>query len=339
MNKEIRFGIIGCGVIAPTHAKAIENTEGAVLMGACSHSFEKARAFAEEYHCRAYETYDAMLESPEIDAVSICSPTGNHFEHARRAILAGKHVVVEKPMCLTLAEADTLIALSKAHGRSLCVISQSRFSAAAQAIRKMIESGVAGRPVSTQLMMRFFRGDAYYSSAAWRGTFAYDGGGVLMNQGIHGIDLLCYLMGKPVSVAGFVRTRLRNIEVEDTAAAAIAFESGAVGVIDATVCSEPSFTKKFILAFEKGTVILENDVITLWSVPGECPDCTVSLAGNTSADNTKVSASYHTVEYGNFIRHLRDNEPLVVDGAEGRMPLGVILGIYESSKTGRRVDL
>ena len=339
MNKKIRIGIIGCGTIAPTHAMAISATDGAELMGAVSHSYEKAKLFAEKYCCEAYASYEDMLASRMIDAVAVCTPSGYHFENARQALNAGKHVIVEKPMCLTLKEADELIALSKKRGLCLCVVSQTRFSAAAQAVKKMIASGVAGRPISAQLMMRFYRGQEYYDSAAWRGTWKYDGGGILMNQGIHGIDLLCYLMGHPLSVTGYAKTLLRRIEVEDTAAAALEFESGAVGVIDATACSVPSFIRRYILGFENGTVIMENDTITQWSVPAECPDCTVSRTGNTSADPTKVSAVYHTKQYGNFIRHLLADEPLAIDGTEGRIPLSVILGIYESSRTGRRVSL
>lgn len=339
MNDPVRFGILGCGLIAPNHARAIA-AAGGVLAGAVSRRFAQAQAFAETFSCRAYGTYEELLSDGGIDAVSVCTPTGDHFANARQALLAGKHVLVEKPLCLTLPEADELIGLAAARGLTLGVISQTRFSDAAKTIRRLIDSGAAGKPVSAQLMMRFYRGQEYYDSAAWRGTFAGDGGGVIMNQGIHGIDLLCYLMGRPVSVTGYARTRLRDIEVEDTVAAALAFESGAVAVIDATTCSSPAFEKRFILGFERGTVILENDVVTLWTVPGECPEsCRVSLAGNTSADNKKVTFAYHTREYENFIRHIREGEPLIVDGAQGRMPLSVILGVYESSRTGRRVDL
>lgn len=339
MNDPVRFGILGCGTIAPTHALAIA-AGGGVLAGAASRRYAQARVFADEFSCRAYETYEDMLSDDGIDAVSICTPTGDHFANARQALLHGKHVMVEKPMCLTLPEADMLIALAKERGLCLGVISQSRFSDAAQTIHRLVDSGEAGRPVSAQLMMRFYRGQEYYDSAAWRGTFAGDGGGVIMNQGIHGIDLLCYLMGRPVSVTGYAKTRLRDIEVEDTVAAALEFENGAVAVIDATTCSLPSFEKRFILGFEKGTIILENDSITLWTVPGECPEsCRVSLAGNTSANNKAVTAAYHTREYGNFIRHIAEGESLIIDGAQGRMPLSVILGVYESSRTGRRVKL
>lgn len=340
MSDPIRFGILGCGTIAPNHAQAMAAAGGAVLVGAVSRRYEQAQAFARAFSCRAYETYEAMLRAEDIEAVSICTPTGNHFADARRALLAGKHVMVEKPMCLTLREADTLIELAEKTGRCLGVISQSRFSDAAQAIRRFVDSGAGGRPVSAQLMMRFYRSQAYYDSAAWRGTFAGDGGGVIMNQGIHGIDLLCYLMGRPVSVTGYAKTRLRHIEVEDTVAAALEFDNGAVAVIDATTCSNPSFEKRFILGFEKGTIVLENDVITLWTVPGECPEsCRVSLAGDTSANNTKVTIAYHTREYENFIRHIGEGTPLVIDGVQGRMPLSVILGVYESSRTGRRIQL
>lgn len=340
MNKPVRFGIVGTGLISAVHADAIANTEGAVLYGAAGRHAEKAAAFAAQYGCRAYPCYRDMLNDPAIDAVSVCTSSGCHFENARDALFAGKHVLIEKPMTLNLADADTLIRLAEEKGLVIGVISQSRFSDAAQAIKAMIDSGAAGRPVSAHLRMRYWRSQEYYDSAAWRGTYAYDGGGVLMNQGIHGIDLLCYLMGRPVSVTGYSRTLVRRIEVEDTAAAALEFESGALGVIDATTCSNPSFTKQFTLGFENGTVVLDNDVISMWTVPAPLPEgCAESLAGNTSADNKKVSNVYHTREYKNFVAHLAGEEPLVMSGRDGRVPLSVILGVYESSETGKKVIL
>lgn len=340
--EKVKVGIVGCGMVARYHASAIEQADGAELVCCCSKSAASAEAFAKETgkSIRVYHTYTEMLSDPEMNTVAICSPTGDHFAQAKEALLSGKNLIVEKPLCIKLEDADELIELADEKGLTLCTISQTRFSDSAQAIRKAVENGEFGRMVSASLMMRYMRDQKYYDQAAWRGTFEFDGGGVMMNQGIHGIDLLCYIMGKPVSVMGYAKTLLRDIEVEDTAAAALEFENGAVGVIDATVCSIPSFTKKFIFSGEKGTVILENDVITLWSLPTECPvKSESSVGGSSSADPKAISTVYHAREYQNFTDHLLKGTPLLIDGREGRLPLSVILGVYESSATGNKVVL
>lgn len=331
-NKVIRFGIIGCGMISDYHAQAIADTQGAILAGACSKSLSSAERFTEKHGVTLFKQYEDMLQSPEVDAVVICTPSGEHFPQALQAIRAGKDVVIEKPMCLSLKDADTLIAEADRLGKRVCVISQSRFSDAAQAIHRAVIHGSFGKMVSASLTMRYFRSQDYYDQAQWRGTVRGDGGGVLMNQGIHGIDLLCYIMGKPKSVCGYTRAALRNIEVEDTASAAVKFESGATAVIDATVCSQPSFGKRFVFCGENGTVILEDDAITLWSLKDPCPIPLGKFSGNSSAaDPRGISYTYHQREYENIVAHLSEGAELLLDGRQGRLPLSVILGIYESS--------
>ena len=339
-SKSVRFGIAGCGMISDYHAQAIAETEGAVLVGACSKSFSSAEKFAEKHGVILFENYGDMLQSSKIDAVVICTPSGEHFPQAMQAIRAGKDVVVEKPMCLRLEDADALIAEADKLGKKVCVISQSRFSDAAQAIHNAVVKGSFGKMVSASLTMRYFRSQDYYNQAQWRGTVQGDGGGVLMNQGIHGIDLLCYIMGKPQSVCGYTRTALRDIEVEDTASAAVRFENGATAVIDATVCSQPSFGKRFVFCGENGTVILEDDAITLWSLRDPCPIPMGNFSGNSSAaDPRGISYAYHKREYENIVAHLSEGAELLLDGRQGRLPLSVILGIYESSARAQVVKL
>lgn len=336
----LNFGIVGCGMIARYHAVAIRETDRCSLLGTCSKTYASAVKFCREVDCVPFENYDAMLSHPDLDVVVICSSSGEHFNQAKSALEAGKHVIVEKPMCLTMKDADALVELDRLYPQTVCVISQSRFSDAAQAIKGAIEADSFGKMVSASLMMRYYRSQAYYDQAQWRGTIAGDGGGVLMNQGIHGIDLLCHFMGKPVSVCGYAKTRLRNIEVEDTAAAAVEFESGAVATIDATVCSQPSFSKKFILCGENGTVVMEEDAIISWSLPDPCPIPLGAKSGNSaSADPKGISTDYHTREYQNFVSHVLDGKALMLDSVQGRMPLGVILGVYESSRTGKTIKL
>ena len=328
-------------MVSRYHANAIRKCGNAELTACYSHSLESAKKLAEEFpEAKVYDSLKGLLADESINTIAVCSPTGNHFAHAKEALMANKNVIVEKPLCTKLEDADELIKLAKSKNLTICTISQSRFSDTASAIKKAVDNGEFGKMVSVQLMMRYERKQSYYDQAAWRGTFEYDGGGVLMNQGIHGIDLMCYIMGKPVSVMGYAKTLLRDIEVEDTAAAAIEFENGSVGVIDATVCSVPSFTKKFIFAGEKGTVILENDVISLWNLPTPCPiEQTASVAGSSASDPKAISDAYHTREYINYTNHLLNGSPLLIDGNEGRMPLSVILGIYESSKLGKKIML
>lgn len=300
---QLRIGIIGCGMVSRYHAKAIAANSGALLVGAASRSLASTEKFCSEYpDAYPYADLEQMLEDTRINTIAICSPSGNHFEHSKQALLAGKNIIVEKPFCLKLDDADQLICLARDKHLEICCISQSRFSDSSQAVKKAIEEGQMGKMVSCSLMMRYLREQSYYDQALWRGTFESDGGGVLMNQGIHGIDLLCFLMGHISSVMGYVRTRLRKIEVEDTGAAAVEFENGAIGVIDATVCSIPSFTKRFILCGEKGTVIIEDDSIKLWSLPTPCPlEFGRSINGSSASDPRGISTTYHEREYRNIV--------------------------------------
>lgn len=340
MNRTLQFGIVGCGMISRYHAIAIKQTSRCTLLGACSKTYASTEKFAKEVGCIPFENYDTMLAHPNLDVVVICSSSGEHFQQAEAALKAGKHVIVEKPMCLTMDDANRLVELDNTYSQTLCVISQSRFSDAAQAIKSAIDAGWFGKMVSASLMMRYYRSQAYYDQAQWRGTIAGDGGGVLMNQGIHGIDLLCYFMGKPVEVCGYARTMLRRIEVEDTVAAAIAFENGAVATLDATVCSQPSFSKKIILCGENGTVVMEEDTIISWSLAEPCPlPLGISSGDSASADPKGISVTYHQREYLNFVEHILDGKSLMLDAQQGRIPLGVILGLYESSRTGSAIQL
>ena len=238
---KVRFGIIGCGVISSFHARAIADIEEAELYGCVDAYAPSAERFAKEHGVKQYASLEEMLSDPAIDAVTICTPSGLHTQQAIAAMRAGKHVVCEKPMSLTLEQADELIRTANETGVKVCIISQFRFTPAVQAVKKAIEAGALGKIVSGSLQMKYFRSDEYYASGAWRGTWAMDGGGCLMNQGIHGVDVFRYLMGPVKQLTGFARTQLRHIEVEDSAAAALEFENGAVGTLEgSTVCS-PGF--------------------------------------------------------------------------------------------------
>ncbi|MDD6074676.1 MAG: Gfo/Idh/MocA family oxidoreductase [Clostridium sp.] len=338
--KELKIGIVGCGIISYYHARAIQETKGAFFAGCCSHSLSSAQALTEAFPAPVYSSYEQMLSQEYIDAVAICTPSGNHAEQILAALDAGKHVIVEKPMCLSLEDADKIIEKADQTGLTVCVISQSRFSDAAREIKRAIDAGAFGKMVSASLMMRYYRSQEYYEQAGWRGTITGDGGGILMNQGIHGIDLLCYLMGQPADACGYAKTQLRSIEVEDTAAAAVLFENGAVATIDATVCSQPAFSKKIILCGEYGTVQLEDDTITLWSLPYPCHLPVGTADGNSGADDPRgITCDNHIREYHDFVTAIQTGRRVLIDAREGRIPLSLIHAIYESSRTGQKIAI
>ena len=195
-DKKLRFGILGCGMIAKFHADAITSLENAILFGAADNNPATAQKYAAKYGIKAYGDYDQMLNDPQIDAVCICTPSGFHAENALKALKAGKNVVLEKPMALNTADADKIIATCTETGKKLTVICQLRFSEDILRVKKLISEDAFGKIVMCNLSMKYWREEEYYSQSAWKGTKKFDGGGALMNQGIHGIDLLLYIRNK-----------------------------------------------------------------------------------------------------------------------------------------------
>lgn len=337
-QKLLRVGIVGCGMIARFHAHALNTEENTVLAGACSRSDSSAEKFCTEQGIPKFASFGEMLACPDIDAVSLCTPSGDHCSQILQALDAGKHVIVEKPMCITLDECDQVIAKAAHTGLTVCVISQHRFSDGIQEIRRAIEAGELGKIHCVQLTMHYFRPQSYYDSAAWRGTWALDGGGVLMNQGIHGVDMLCYLLGRAQSVTGYISTSGRDIEVEDTAAAAVRFESGAIGTIDASTCCAPGFPQKIVITCEKGRIVTQDDNIVEWTLPTPCQIPVGSVTGGSGAGDPKaIFMENHTRQFRNFADAVLSGTPLNNDAWEGRLPLEIILGIYQSSREGRSV--
>lgn len=337
-RRQIGIAIVGCGTIAAYHAHAIHAVHGAVLAGAYSHTQSKVLEFCKAFGGIPYATYAALLEDTAVDAVAICTPSDSHFSLAKQALLHKKHIIIEKPMCLSLQEADELLAIGNQVNRSVSVISQTRFSPAVQAAAVAVQTGLFGHMISATLRMRYFRPQEYYDTQSWRR--AIPAGGVLMNQGIHGIDLLCWLMGRPRSVCGFARTFLRQMDAENTVAAAIAFENGALATIDATVCSQPSFPRQLTLCGECGTIVLDEDAISVWSLPAPCPIPMNRPSGSSgSASSTGISYHDHAKQYENIVSHLRYGTSLLVDGKEGRIALALILGILDASKAENYITL
>lgn len=337
--KQIRFGVIGCGMISNFHAKAIKEI-GAVVYGAYTALEEEANVFSKKYSAKIYQTLEGMLSDPMIDVVSICTPSGLHATQAIQAIKAGKHVVVEKPMCLNLDDADHIINLAKEKNVKVCVISQFRFAAAVQEIKRAIKAGAFGTIVSASLAMKYYRSHEYYASAGWRGTWDMDGGGALMNQGIHGIDVFQYMLGPIKKLNAITKTQTRDIEVEDSAVSVIEFANGAVGTLEGSTTCYPGYPRRFEICGDKGSVVLEEDCILKWDL--EIP-CKLPVGKGpedvASSDPKAINNEGHIKQIRNVINSILNDEPLLVDANEGRKPLQIILGIYESGKSGNCVEI
>lgn len=339
MTEQVRFAVVGCGMIARFHAAAIAEIPGASLVGAYDQHRPGAEAFAADHPgLRLFSTLEELLAAPEVDAVCVCTPSGLHTAQAVAAMEAGKHLVVEKPMSLSLADADRLIATAEKTGVKVCVISQFRFSDAVQEIRRAVECGALGKIVSGSLSMKYYRSEEYYASGVWRGTWDMDGGGALMNQGIHGIDVYRYLMGPVRRLTAFAKTQTRPIEVEDSAVAVVEFTSGAVGTIEGSTTCYPGYPRRIELCGDAGSVVLEEDAILRWDLPIDCRLLVGERAQNVAASDPKaINVRGHVKQIANLVDAVLYGAPLMADAASGRPPLEIILGIYESAKSGKPV--
>ncbi len=340
--RQVRYAIIGCGMIAKYHIAAIGNCADAQLAGVYSPDLAQARQYAQQYGTAAYAAASDIWADKGVDAVCICTPSGFHAQYALDAISHGKHVLIEKPMALTIEDCDRIIRTAKAQNVLVGVVSQLRFSPAIVQVKQALGQGVLGKLTCADLYMKYHRSQTYYDSADWRGTWKLDGGGALMNQGIHGVDLLQYLAGPVDNIFARAKTLVRRIEVEDTLSAVMEFESGAIGVIQATTSLYSGFSRRLELCGEKGTIILEEDKIMLWDVADNSapPQAWSSVSEvRSSSDPTKISSAGHTRQINNFTAAVLGREPLLIDGEEGRKTLQIILGAYRASAENRPVKL
>ncbi|MFK7822118.1 MAG: Gfo/Idh/MocA family protein [Planctomycetaceae bacterium] len=342
------FGIIGCGMIANYHAKAIEDLRGAKVIGCFNHTTKKAKAFAEEYGCKAYETLDDMLADPEIDIVNICTPSGAHLEPAVAAAKAGKHVVVEKPLEVTLKRCDKIIDACEKNGVKLCTIFPSRFSEVNQVMKASIDAGRFGKLTLGDTYVKWWRSQEYYDSGGWRGTYKLDGGGAFMNQAIHNVDLLYWFMGDVAEVSAVTGTLAhKRIEVEDVAVACVKFKNGAMGVLEATTAAWPGLLKKTEIHGTTGSAIVEQDHLLTWTFEKKlAKDKTIlkkfgakSEVSGGASDPNAISYAGHLAQIKDFVKAIKTGGTPAVDGKEGRKSVEIILAIYKAAWSGRRVTL
>ena len=297
IDPPLRFALAGCGGIAPTHARALAALPDAVLTACADVLPERARAFAAEFALRAANWAD-ILADPDIDAVTVCAPSGLHAALGVQALRAGKHVIVEKPMDVTPAACDELIAAQRESGRRLAVVSQHRFDRATQAVKEALDDGRLGELFFVDARIPWYRTQGYYDSGDWRGTWALDGGGCLMNQGVHTVDLLRWLAGPVVSVYAQARTAAHvRLEVEDAITATLTFANGALGSLMASTATYPGFPARLALHGTRGSAVIEGDALQTLAIQGHeaivneaaIPHAVQIATGGTQAASAGVS--------------------------------------------------
>ena len=342
------FGIVGCGMIANFHARAVADIEGASVV-ACYDAFPAAAdKFAQSNGCRVYHDLSEMLANPEVNVVNICTPSGAHMEPAVAAAEAGKHVIVEKPLEVTLTRCDRIIQAADKAGVVLSTVFPSRFHESAQLLKDAVERGRFGRLTIGDAYVKWYRTQDYYDSGEWRGTWELDGGGALMNQAIHSVDLLTWLMGPVGEITAHTATLAHErIEVEDVAMATLRFENGALGVIEATTAAYPGALKKIELHGSKGSALLEEEDITCWKFAEETDgdqQLRERMAGRTktgggAADPAAIGHHGHTEQFKDVLSAIENNTKPSIDGPEGRRSVEIILAIYKAAEAGQTVKL
>ena len=344
-------------MIGSWHAKVLTEIDGGEL--ACVIDTERSRAdsLATQYSTKAFYSLADALVAADFDAVAVCVPSGKHADIAVQAIRAGKHVVVEKPVEVTLEATDRIIAAQREAASKVTVISQHRFDESSRIVMDAVKSGHLGKITSGIATASWWRGQSYYDSGEWRGTWALDGGGALMNQSIHTLDLLIAFMGRPVEAFAYTDCLAHErIEVEDTVAATVRFDSGALGVVHATTAAFPGVASRIQVHGDKGSAIIENDrLIYIHTSSGERGE---SFFGSRGQDANQVSqyeqegedgpvagsdprmlSNAHHRQYENFFNALSGREEILVGPEEGRLAVAVILAIYESARTGKPVAI
>ncbi|MGB2867881.1 MAG: Gfo/Idh/MocA family oxidoreductase [Bacteroidota bacterium] len=348
-GKEIRFGIIGCGMISEFQCDAIKKVPGARVVAFCDTQRTAAEARAAQFGGKVYTSVEDLVKDSNVDAVSICTPSGMHMDAAIIAANARKHVMVEKPMEITPERVDQIIAACRKNGVKLGAIFPRRFMDSSRVLKDAIESGRFGTIVLADVYIKWFRTQEYYSKGGWRGTFQYDGGGALMNQGIHGIDLLQWLMGGVETVTAFTATRAHTgIEVEDVAVASLRFRSGALGVIEGTTGAWPGERIRIAISGTTGSVIMEDETLMTWHFESETPEDEAirkrfgpidgSVSGGAS-DPKAINSEGHRRQFDDFVKAIRTGGTPRIDGAEARSAVAIITAIYRSAKERRAIHV
>lgn len=347
---KLGFCIVGCGMIARFHVRALEEVPGAKLTALVSRSKASADKLIADTltPVPVFTDLTDALKRSDVDVVIITTPSGAHLEPAVTSAKAGRHVVVEKPLEITPERCDRIIEACDQNKVKLCTIFPSRFLDSNATLHDAVAKGRFGRMTLGETTCKWWRSQAYYDEGGWKGTQALDGGGALMNQAIHNVDLLLWMMGDATQVCGFTAVLAHErIEVEDTAVACLKFASGALGVIQATTSVHPGLPKTIAVHGDRGTAVIEQEDILRWEFAQALPEDEaikkrfaqkVGVSGG-AADPKAISHQGHARQLADFVKAIQSNKPPMVDGREGRKAVALICAIYESMKTGRVIQL
>jgi UDP-N-acetyl-2-amino-2-deoxyglucuronate dehydrogenase len=344
---DVGIGIIGSGAISEVHARAIQAIGGARVVGFFSRSRDAAQARAGQFGAVAYTRVEDLVEDPAVHAVSICTPSGAHMEPAILAAKSRKHVMVEKPIEISLDRVDAIVAACRENGVKLGSIFPRRLLPSSRALKKAISEGRFGSIALADVYIKWYRTQEYYAQGGWHGTRRYDGGGALMNQGIHGVDLLQWLMGGIETVSAFTALRGHTgLEVEDVAVASVRFRSGALGIIEATTGAWPGDRLRVEIAGDQGSVVMEDEAIRTWKFrqsTKEDEEIAIRLGPREgmstggSSDPRAIDDAGHVRQFADFVAAIRDDRAPAIDGVEARAAVAVVTAVYRSAEEGRAV--
>ena len=336
----IHIGLIGGGNISDTHARAARAIPDVEISAIYGTNAEKVARLCSEHGGTGYQNFDAFLKHRPMDVVIIGSPSGLHAEQGIAAARHRLHVLTEKPIEISTPRADALIEAAKQSGVQLGVIFQDRMKPHIRQLKSWIEKGLIGRPLFVDARVKWYRPPEYYANSQWRGTLALDGGGALINQGIHTIDLLLWLLGDVVRVQARTATLLHKIEAEDTAVATLEFASGALGIFHATTAAYPGYPRRVEISGTEGTVILEHDRI----IAVDLRNAAAPVIESVAADENKSSSSAavgdfrgHQAVLEDFLAAIQGKRASACDGSEGRHSIALVESIYRAAKTPDRI--
>ena len=343
-NEKIGLAIVGAGNIARSTAKAIAAVPGAKLNVVCDLTEANARELAEPYGA-AWETVpEIAVQRKDVDVVCICTPSGSHGEIAVAAAQAGKHLVIEKPMEINLPRIDAIIQAAQAHGVKMTCIFPYRFMLGSRKAAEAVRQGRLGRLIMADAVVKWYRSQAYYDGS-WHGTWKLDGGGALMNQSIHSIDLLQWLAGPVASVYARTATLAHQMETEDTAAAVLTFSNGALGIIQGSTACFPGQQARISLQGDQGTIVIEEGRIVVWKPDSAAPDEEAEMLAleqaqvSGSQNPSGIGHELHRRQIADFVEALRNDSQPAISGAEARKSVELIRAIYHSARLGQPVNL
>ena len=336
----MNFAIVGCGFIAKKHAKAIQEVENANLVAVSDKLNTAMEPYVEEYGVAAYEELDQMLLREDIDVVSVCTPTGLHAPLAIKVANAKKHVILEKPIAMTLEETDKIIEACNRNEVKLSIVHPNRFRPVVMELRKILDQNLLGKISHANAIVNWNRNQEYYDQALWRGTKEFDGG-ALMNQAIHNLDLLLWFMGEPEQIFSMEATRLRKIEAEDVSTGVIRFKSGALGLVEAsTTAYGQNFEESITLFGEKGTVKIGGKNAIYFEhleIEGMNEDKINEVKEKIKEDPFGIPG--HQCIIDDMVKAIEEDRQPAVSGEEGRKSLELVLSFYESAKNNQPIQL